>query len=151
MTKIDWAPLLQPGMHMLTLEQLESAALGGDLATERRIELFARLAVFLNNVAATGCDADVWIDGSFTTKKPDPSDIDIALFIHEESLAMLNTEAQEALYSLLDRPVAMERFGLDLYVELFGDFHRAAYWRGVFGFCHDETTPKGIAVLHCAP
>lgn len=147
MTKTDWPSLLAAGIHPLTLAELEERSLGGDLATERRLELFSRLAVFIQAVAATGCRAEAWIDGSFMTEKPDPSDIDMTIFIHQESLDDMPPEDQDCLHALFDRAVAMERFGIDLYIEFFGQFHRAAYWRGVFGFCHDEITPKGIAAL----
>jgi len=100
---------------------------------------------------ATGCRANIWLDGSFTTAKPDPSDIDVAVFIFPESFKSFNAEQEAALEALLDRPTALERFGLDVYVEEHGEFHRAAYWKGIFGFCHDEVSPKGIAAVECAP
>lgn len=151
MSKTDWPALLAAGMHPMSLPELENKALQGGLATDRRLELFSRLTAYLQAVIETGCRAEAWIDGSFMTTKPDPSDIDIALFIYPDSLGDMPQDAQIMLEALCDRPSAMERYGLDLYVEYFGQFHRAAYWRGVFGFCHDDTTPKGIAALQLSP
>ena len=151
MSKTDWPALLVAGMHHMNIDELGDAALRGALATDRRLELFSRLVAYIQAITATGCRAEAWIDGSFMTANPDPSDIDIAIFIHQESLNSMVHDEQLALEAILDRPIAMERYGLDLYVELFGDFHRAAYWRGIFGFCHDSITPKGIAALQLVP
>lgn len=145
MSKPDWGPLFAAGIHAIEFSAFEAACLSGALATPRRIELFARLSIFVQQLRETGLTGKIWLDGSFTTEKPDPSDIDITVFIDQNSLLPLDANQMKAVDDLLDRTTAAERFGLDLYVDIAGDFHREAYWRGVFGFCHDGITPKGIA------
>lgn len=145
--KPDWPALLPAGMHGMDLDALEALVLAEPCNTSERLELYARLRVFLAQIETTGASGEVWIDGSFLTHKPDPSDIDLALFFDESGLARMDEAAGLLLGTLMDRPTARERYGLDVFTELAGEFNRAAYWRGVFGFCHDRTTAKGIAVL----
>lgn len=145
--KPDWPSLLPAGMHGLNLAGLAALTLAEPCNTSIRIDLYARLQLYLGQIEAAGASGEVWIDGSFLTHKPDPSDIDLALFLDDATLVALDSETIALLDDLLDRHTARERYGIDLYMERSGDFHRAAYWRGVFGFCHDDITPKGIAVL----
>lgn len=145
--KPDWPALLPAGMHGMDLAALEALVLAGPCNTNERVELYARLQVFLTQIETTGASGEAWIDGSFLTRKPNPSDIDVALFFDEGGLARVDEASGLLLDTLMDRPTARERYGLDVFAEISGDFHRAAYWRGIFGFCHDCTTAKGIAVL----
>ena len=62
----------------------------------------------------------------------------------------LTNEQWVQVRELTDRNAAKIRFGLDLYIEKPGEkdrLHRQAYFRGLFGFQHDEKTPKGFVEL----
>lgn len=142
-----WPALFSPGVHDVTLNELEIISLQDELATPRRVELFGGLRRYLQELAETGVRVEVWVDGSFTTRKPDPSDIDIILFLHENSTLQLSKGSHDALDVLIDVSGTSQRYELDLNVEIFGDDVMAAYWRGKFGFYADQTTPKGIVVL----
>lgn len=147
MIKKDWSALFSPGIHPVTTDELENLCLGNGCATSQRIELFGRLSVFLARLVETGLRAEMWIDGSFTTTNPNPSDIDVVVFLYHDSFAQMSHDARLAAGALLDRTNAAERWGLDLNTATYGDFNKTAHWRGVFGFCHDTVTPKGIAVI----
>lgn len=82
------AGLLPVGIHDCTFAELE-AAFGQnpwvqdpqsesrrELLCPRRSSLCARLQAYLEELRRVGIDAEVLVDGSFVTAKPDPNDID---------------------------------------------------------------------------
>ena len=50
--------------------------------TSRRDELISELNIFLESIKILiNSNIEIWIDGSFTTMKQNPNDIDIVIFI----------------------------------------------------------------------
>jgi len=146
MEKADWPALLPAGVHRKTLTELANLAVV-PFDSPRRDELFARLSVYLPAVAAFGCLVEAWVGGSFLTEKQNPDDIDLMLLLDFARVDAMPVAHQQALVVLLDRDVAKQRYRLDSYLEGHTDRDHRAYWRGLFGFAHDETTPKGIVVI----
>jgi hypothetical protein len=62
---------LPPGVVSMTLDEVKEAFTW----TPRRQALFRGLAAAARNLSAAGVPA-IWIDGSFTTSKNDPGDVD---------------------------------------------------------------------------
>jgi len=86
----------------------------------------------------------VWVDGSFTTEKPEPDDIDMLLVIDYDQLNLVPPMFQPQVERLLDRPYIKHNYIIDLLLLRNGQDEDRMHWRGVFG--HDrEDTPKGIA------
>ena len=103
------------------------------------------------SVQASGVRGILWLDGSFVTQKPSPSDIDCvmwgACWVMPSSATPAN---QLKVQSLFDHAAASTLYGLDFYLEIPTPdtvFHREAYWRGIFGFSHDRVTAKGFAEI----
>ena len=134
-------------MHSVTWEGLEKVILQGELATQRRIKLYSGLRDYLQALMDTGVRVEVWIDGSFSTTKPEPGDVDIVIFLHEDSTTQLKKDSRNGLDVLIDTELTLLRYEVELNVEIFGDDVMTPYWRGKFGFYADNTTPKGIPVL----
>ena len=63
---------LPPGVHVATLKELESEF---GLLSHKRITLMAGLKKAVTNFKSAGVSS-IYVDGSFTTKKLDPNDID---------------------------------------------------------------------------
>jgi len=95
-----------------------------------------------------------WIDGSFTTTKPDANDVDFASFVGAEHLRALPVGARAEARDLFQGPLTHPDRVLDSYlvvVETDANGQESAatrksrdYWRRWFG--HDRFgTPKGIA------
>lgn len=149
MPKIDSPPLLEPGIHTLTLAQLENIAVSIFPYDNERIRLFTLLSIWVNKVQALNVSAILWIDGSFLTKKFGPGDIDCVVWSPMTNLAL--TPAMEIeLNQLFGHDNARIHYGLDLYVDHPAPdqmLHREAYWRGLFGFQHDRRTAKGFVEL----
>lgn len=149
MAKPDFPPLLAPGMHKLTLIDLQALAVTPFPGDAQRAALYQNLINWVGALNACGVNGTLWLDGSFLTEKPSPSDIDCVLWYPQWSSSVNATPtSQQQVQRLLSKPSARGLFGLDLYVEAPDQLqlvHRQAYWRGFFGFCHDRVTAKGLA------
>jgi hypothetical protein len=90
---------------------------------------------------------EIWIDGSFTTNKTNPNDIDLVVFADGNSFNQLEIEKQQSLRRLFDRDETRRVFGLDVLFCPSEDNNGRSYWRGWYGFDRNEK-PKGIAKGH---
>lgn len=141
--KADFPPLLPAGIH-----QMEWGTMRALCATNPARALLAdNLAGFAAVLRACEVHGLLWLDGSFVTDKPEPSDIDIAVL--PDAACMIAASAHAAtLQELLAEPRrAVTLYHCDAYWIEPGNMHNRAYWRGLFGFAHDEATPKGIIEL----
>lgn len=133
----------------MTLDELRAIAVTPFLADAQRALLFASLQQWLQKLQALHVQAILWIDGSFVTAKYGPDDIDCIMWNPTTSIE-LTSEQWSEVHELTDRDVAKARFGIDFYLEKPNAderLHRQAYFRGLFGFQHDEKTPKGFVEL----
>lgn len=150
MVKADHPPLLPPGIHVMTLGDLRGMA-ASTRHGPRRTALQDGLEAFTRAMLSLIQDMEIYVDGSYLTIKDDPDDIDIVVFIDKSHINALSDADFDELQRLMSRDLARVKYGLDLYTEPLGDTHKRAYWRGVFGFAHDETTAKGFAWIKLSP
>jgi hypothetical protein len=149
MKKPDFPPLLSPGVHNLTLAELQAIAVAPFMADARRALLFASFQQWFNKLQAMQVRAILWIDGSFLTSKYGPDDIDCIMWDPTESIPLTDQQWVE-VRRLTNRNAVKVQYGLDFYIENPSSeerLHRQAYFRGLFGFQHDEKTPKGFVEL----
>lgn len=146
--KTDASPLLAAGIHHVTSHRLKEITVDAFPGDARRAELFGKFIVWRDALRLMGLSGKAWFDGSFLTAKDCPGDIDLILWSPIMSRPLSQAE-HAALAALFDKPLARATYDLDLYIELPASddarVHREAYWRGLFGFCHDGRTAKGIA------
>lgn len=149
MKKADFPPLLPPGIHVVTLAELQAVAVTPFLADARRALLFASFKQWLQKLQSLHVHAILWIDGSFLTAKHGPDDIDCIMW--NPSISSELTEDQRLeVRELTDRGTVRRRFQVDFYMEAplpSETLHRQAYFKGLFGFQHDGKTPKGFVEL----
>lgn len=149
MPKEDFPALLQPGIHQISLERLFSIAVDAFPGNQQREQLYLNLSTWAASLRAAGLAGKLWLDGSFLTEKPEPSDIDFVLWHPQWRDPALDTpENRQQVELLFDHARAKALWNLDLYIEAPDDdsaLHREAYWRGLLGFCHDRQTAKGFA------
>jgi hypothetical protein len=72
MAKPDFPPLLQPGLHNITLLQVHALAVAPFDHDQRRHDLYQKLAAWVGALQALGVGGTLWLDGSFLTEKPEP-------------------------------------------------------------------------------
>lgn len=143
---MDITPLFAPGFHEVQFNALTDVFVLPFSNKERRQYLTDRLCNFIEKFNEFKISYELWIDGSFSTTKENPKDIDILIVCQSVEINILPSEKQQELQLILDQPEAKIRYNLDLYFMLDGDINSAtqrSYWRGWFGFSREET-PKGI-------
>lgn len=146
----DFPPLFAPGFHDLERDDLEPRFLEPFESRKQRAHLLNGLALFLAELEGLGIEWEIWLDGSFSTRKPEPKDIDILVIADGTQLETLPLTIRQRLRALLLNPQSSKvRFGCEVYFADAGDPQRISYWRGWFGFSRNES-PKGIPRLRIA-
>lgn len=137
-------PILEPGLHDFELAEIGNHFLKDFAGSTTRAPLITNLKAYVEHFSDLGASVELWIDGSFTTKKVNPNDIDLVIFSSEAEVNSLPPEKKKVFGALLDKPTVKKRFGLDVYFCTVEDQPTRSYWRGWFGFDRNER-PKGIA------
>jgi|SRR5690554_5639284 len=137
-------PLLKPGIHDFEIEEIGNHFLLDFPASKTREPLIEGLKAFIAHLANVGVPVELWIDGSFTTKKTDPNDIDLVVFSPAEALNNLPADKQALFQALTDRASIKNNFGCDVLFCPSENLDMRSYWRGWYGFDRNEQ-PKGIA------
>lgn len=145
--KIIYPCLLDPGIHKISLENLEKTVLNPFQDKRTRANLCNRLRALIQELEAYQVEMIIWLDGSFCSKKPHPSDIDIVLFLNEEDLNKLLSEKYNELLSFLEnRNTIRARYGCDLFFNTMSEIDRFHYWRSLFSY-NQLSEAKGFIQL----
>jgi predicted nucleotidyltransferase len=106
------AGLLPVGVHDATLEEIRQRF---GIQNDTRIKHFGNLKTFCEELEVFGSlIKGIFVDGSFVTDKPVPSDVDIVVVHDEDDFDALDDHVnREFLFQ--DR--ALERYKFDLFVE----------------------------------
>lgn len=149
MGKQDFAPLLPPGIHKMSLDEFRQKMVAPFVDDAQRLRLFLRLEEWVTKLRLRKVGAILWLDGSFVTAKFGPSDIDCMMW-NPTFLGNVSKSDETIVKGLVDRATARSLYGLDLYMESPQPpetLHRQAYWRGLFGFQHSGVDAKGFVEL----
>lgn len=145
--KVDHKPLLPPGLHSMNLSEIYSRCVESFSNNERRNLIFEKFSSFLSMLKDIPAEFEIWIDGSFTTYKENPSDIDVVIFASKDVINSLSSEYQQQLGYLIGNQTATKaRFLTDAYFAISEDVVRRSYWRGWYCFDRNEE-PKGAIKL----
>lgn len=137
-------PIFKPGLHDIKLTDFGNHFLSEFPSSTTRSPLIDGLNKYIKKLTEIGIPIELWIDGSFTTNKIDPNDVDLVVFALENDVNKLDKNREDLFCSLLDRRSTRHRFGCDVLFSVTEDQEMRSYWRGWFGFDRNET-PKGIA------
>ena len=140
---MDETPLLEPGIHDFELNDIGNHFLYDFPESMTRGPLIEGLNAFVGHLSNVGAPIELWIDGSFTTRKIDPNDIDLVIFSPASILNQLPIEKQQLFQALVDRPSIKQNFGCDVLFCPSEDLNGRSYWRGWYGYDRSER-PKGI-------
>jgi hypothetical protein len=147
---MSYKPLLVPGIHDIDEKDLGNHFLSSFAGSRTRAQLIEGFHRYLGALRQFGVKFEIWIDGSFTTDKPDPSDVDLVVFCSATDLNALPDQQQQALARLFDRKAIKLQLGCDVLFCVAEDPDMRSYWRGWYGYDREEN-PKGIARLEVAP
>ncbi|MFS4200353.1 DUF6932 family protein [Escherichia coli] len=152
MEKPSFPPLLTAGFHDMDSDGIKSLCVDTFPKSVRRSMLYCNFIQLIEQFKLVNQQclyfSEVWIDGSFTTEKPEPDDIDILVVVDYLALNSLPNTLMPLVSSLLNRDFIKENYSID--VLLLPENHpeidyseRRSYWRGWFGFDRKEN-PKGL-------
>ena len=143
--KKEYAALLNEGFQQIGLWELDKYFLNPFGENEHRKKLIDPLQVYLTEFDALGIDAEVWIDGSFTTEKPEPDDIDMVFLLNRTDIDNLTGNAAVFFESLLQqRDEVRSRYHVDVYYIDKDDPSEVLKWQNNFGFDARRLNTKGI-------
>lgn len=136
-------PILPAGLHDFEIEQLSNHFLSEFPDSLTRSPLIAGLKAYIDSLKKLNIPMEIWLDGSFTTTKTNPNDIDLVIFASENDVNNLSLENKNLLKRLLDRIEIKKMFGCDSLFSIAENTNARSYWRGWYGFDRNES-PKGI-------
>ena len=102
---------LPPGVHDCTLDEIRSR-FGAFQSIDRRPKLFATLLAFVAEARASGVVVALVINGSFTTSKPDPNDIDLVVVLGGEGRFVADMPPSQ--YNVISKRRVLRRHGFDI-------------------------------------
>jgi len=140
---MDYSPLHSAGFKDIKSDQFDQVFIEPFENRTRREYLLSRFSILLEAFKATGLSAEVWIDGSFSTLKPEPGDIDVIFFIDPNETNLLPLEKRQIISDLNNRTHSRIRYNCDVFILPNNNLVDRSYWRGWFGFSREEK-PKGI-------
>jgi hypothetical protein len=156
--KAEFPPLLPQGFHPYTLEGLKRLCVDGFAKSTLRPEIWAGLTAILDQIVAVNIVCDVWLDGSYTTQKLEPDDVDFVFIMSSHYRTEGTPEQQHLIEWLINREDEPKKLFLcHTYVIL--EFPADSPWyqlaldekkhfeEGVFGYSVTTHEPKGIVLL----
>lgn len=154
MDKEEYPPLLEIGMHEMSLVELRKLCVEAFPLSHTRENVMSAFEALYNALSGQGIESEVWVDGSFLTKKINPDDSDIVVKLMSSAYDSLTNDQQE----VLDR-VSKQKFCVQSRCDSYffieypknHDLHwvgedSKAYWLKQFGFSRQKQT-KGFALL----
>ncbi|MCP9755826.1 hypothetical protein EGI26_11730 [Lacihabitans sp. CCS-44] len=148
MAKKEYPPLIKKGFVEIGLWQFDALFLQPFKFNDHRKKLIDSFIVFLEEFKKLGLRAEIWIDGSFTTEKEEPDDIDLLFLLDINEVDNLTGNKAKLFKDLLiSREKVKVRFGLDVYFINMYDSKEKAKWIETYGFDSGKLNEKGIFKL----
>jgi hypothetical protein len=152
--KPDYEPVLSPGRHEMTVGEFESRFVSG-LGGDSRQSIFS---MFLELVHAPILELEIncelWLDGSFITKCPEPDDLDGSLMVTSEAIDFLTQSALNYLKNFDDYtptlPKELDLFLCTVYPKghpLREDMNDPDGWAKQWSFERNSDWLKGFVVI----
>lgn len=151
--KQEYPPILPLGFHLFDLPGLRSLCVDGFPESQTRNAIMTGLEGVIQRMRDVDLQADIWVDGSFMTRKIDPADSDIVVRIDGVYL-QTSTPQQKEVVSWIQSDLTQTHYCDSYFFVSFPDGHpnythgiwRQSYWIKQFGFSRSLET-KGMALL----
>ena len=147
---------LEPGRHPATIPEIEEALVTAFPSSARRRPLFESWRNVVAAIERVTPIKDHWLDGSFVTKKAEPTDIDCVSFFESATFDALGPVDHTLLKALLSAKVTVGLFGCDSYAVIeYPEDHPArgtyeaarTYWDGWLGHDRNGNAKGYVEVL----
>jgi hypothetical protein len=146
MREIEYTPILTNGFKDITESDLQKEFVKPfDNGHEHRNKLLINFGHFLDQFKKLGIQAEVWIDGSFATYAPDPSDVDVVFYFETEQIDLLEEEKKQLFNKLFtSRDFMRNLYKVEVHYGEKDNEMDYQQWIKTFGTYYDNITPKGI-------
>lgn len=153
-SKPDYPPLLSAGFHPLGIKKFHALVVGAFPLSTTRVDIMNGLMVVRKVLLKAKIRGQLWVDGSFVTRKIDPNDADVVLHIDTKEYDVGTQEKRDAIdwvKSNLEVTHKVHSFVLTRYPKGHGEHGMytwmKAYWTRQFGFGRHGANVKGMVVL----
>lgn len=149
-TKPTFPPIFAPGLTEISRDDIGRLFIGPGFDTPLRRRLTSQLRLFIGELERLGAHGELWIDGSYATKKPEPGDIDLVLSMPLVTASAMSDEHLNRLDFLSDhqnRGYVRARWQVDFYVFEASDLNRRSYYFSLFSRNPDRDNAKGIPFI----
>ncbi len=99
---MNYPPLFPPGMHSITLSDMPDIFVTPFKDPSRRAHLLSRFKAFLDSLKDFPVAMEIWIDGSFSTQKESPQDIDLLVVADVHGINALPANQQQQLFDIFE-------------------------------------------------
>ena len=145
MYKREYPPIFDAGFKEIMLWQLDGLFLDGFFDNGHRKYLIDRFKVFVEEFQKLNISAEIWLDGSFTTLKPEPKDIDVVFVLANKDVDSLDSIKSAIFESLLiNRDEVLVKYGLDVYFIPSDNGYEKDKWIQTYGYDANKINTKGI-------
>lgn len=143
---------LDPGFHRMSIEEFEAAFVTPFPHSVTRESILVGYISHHNELVRLLASFEQFVDGSFTTNKNDPNDVDLVVLADGDLVDALTPDQKRALEALVSGKVTQGRYLCDAYFcPIYPENHplfaqsrpQRKYWMGEFGYDRCDV-PKGI-------
>jgi hypothetical protein len=154
--KTDLPPLLPPGEHRLSIDELCSLCVDNFPLSETRREIMGGFGRILGDLAGLLIPCDIVVDGSFLTQEIDPDDIDFVVVVTPEFYESCSPEQLKCLEWIRDDFAIKETHLCDCYLcveypnthpEYFDGIQNREYWVGHYAKSIIYKRDRGVAIV----
>jgi hypothetical protein len=160
MAKFNGNGYLEPGIHAMSEDEVKSDFVDAFPTSTTREKIHKGYIRHGAELEAIGIGGEKYLDGSFTTMKTDPGDIDMVVFADADLLDALPADVQQKFRALVAGKVTQQSHMCDCYFcpTVKDEQHPAfdqlraqrKYWLGEFCFDRSDQ-PKGIVSVKVQP
>ena len=145
--KPTFPPIFSPGLKEIRREDIGKIFLDPTFDSPLRRRLTAQLRSFIAELERLDVHGDLWINGSYATKKPEPGDIDLVMSIPLIIVSAMSEEKLDRLNFMTDpenRAYVRARWQVDFYVFERSNIGSRNYYFDLFSRNPDSSNQKGI-------
>ncbi len=142
----SYQPLLDEGIHDIEVDECFDLFVRPFKNNEHRSKLMERFLHYYWELCQLGIFVEIWLDGSFVTKKEQPSDIDIVLIVNRSQLNELDHDQARTFYTLMQPIITKARYGIDVRMHGYDEHERKEQKRKLFSY-DKNLNKKGFARL----
>lgn len=147
MREKEYNPLLINGFKDITETDLHKEFVSpfNYQAENHRNNLLIDFNNFITEFKSLNVSAEVWIDGSFATKAPDPSDVDVVFYFNPVDIDELVSDKKEKFNRLFtNRKFIRNLYKVEVHYAIRDNELDYQQWQKTYGTYYDNITPKGI-------